>query len=152
MIGRIVSAVLVLALAGPLVACGPIGTTKPAENPGSTPSTPGPPSDGAAPTSLAPGLYELADGSAQARGTLQYRDLEGGMWVIVGGTAATGDAGKIVAVVANAGEFASQLDGLKGAQVIATGKRLDGASVRMAGPEIAVTSIEKVRGTVDPTQ
>ncbi len=152
MIGRIVSALLTLALAGSLVACGPAGVTKPAENPGSVPATSGPPTDGAAGTRLAPGLYELADGSAQALGTLEYRDLEGGVWVIVGGTEATGDVGKTVAVIANAGELAAQLDELKGTTVIATGKKLEGASVRMAGPEIAVTSIEKVADTVDPAQ
>jgi hypothetical protein len=152
MIGRIVSVVLVLVLAGSLGGCVPAGDTRPAENPGSIPATSGPPSDGAAGTRLAPGLYELADGSAQALGTLDYRDLEGGIWVIVGGTEATGDAGKTVAVIANAGELAAQLEGLRGATVIATGKKLEGVSVRMAGPEIAVTSIEKVEDTVDPAQ
>ncbi len=152
MIRRIVSPLLVLALAGSLVACGPAGTTRPAENPDSVPATSGPPSDGAAGTRLAAGLYELADGSAQALGTLEYRDLEGGIWVIVGGTEATGDAGKTVAVIANADELAAQLDGLKGATVIATGKKLEGASVRMAGPEIAVTRIEKVEDTGGPAQ
>jgi hypothetical protein len=152
MIGRIVSALLALALAGSLVACSPAGTTKPAETPGSTPATSAPPSNGAAGTRLAPGLYELADGSAQALGTLEYRNLEGGVWVIVGGTEATGDVGKTVAVIANAGELTARLDELKGTTVIATGKKLDGASIRMAGPEIAVTSIEKVDDTVDPAQ
>lgn len=152
MIERIVSALLVLVLAGSLVGCGSSGTMKPAENPGSIPATSGPPSDGAAGTRLAPGLYELADGSAQALGMLEYRDLEGGIWVIVGGTEATGDVGKTVAVIANADELAAQLDGLKGATVIATGKKLGGASIRMAGPELAVTSIEKVEDTLDPAQ
>jgi hypothetical protein len=100
---------------------------------------------------IAPGLYDLADGGVQAVGTLEHRDLEGGMWVIVGGAGSDGAAGKTVAVIGNAADLGSQLDALKGAQVIAKGKRLDGASIRMAGPEISVATITKSSDTVSPT-
>jgi hypothetical protein len=89
-----------------------------------------------------PGLYDLPDGSVQALGTLEYRDVEGGTWVIVGGSNLTGDAGKTVAVIANAAELGPKLEALKGVQVIASGTRIDGASIRMAGPEIKVAAID----------
>jgi hypothetical protein len=148
---RIASALLVLVLAGALGACSP-AAPKPAVAPGSTPTSSGQSPVDSAGTSLAPGLYDLADGSAQALGTLEYRDLEGGIWIIVGGAEATGDAGKTVAVIANASDLGTKLDALKGSQVLATGKRLEGVSVRMAGPEITVTTIEKAPVTADPAQ
>jgi hypothetical protein len=99
----------------------------------------------AAGTRLAPGLYELADGSAQAVGVLEYRNLEGGTWVIVGGTEAEGNVGEVVAVVANPTEFEAPLKELKGQLVVASGTKLDGASIRMAGPEIEIKSIEAIK-------
>ncbi len=93
-------------------------------------------------TQLAPGLYELEGGRAQAVGVLEYRDLEGGMWVIVGGTQAEGNEGATVAVIANPAEFSATLKELQGKRVIADGRKLDGASIRMAGPEIELGSIE----------
>jgi len=131
MLIRIGSALLVLAIAGSLVGCAP--------------------TVGGNATKLEPGLTQLADGSAQAIGTLEYRDLEGGMWVIVGGSQA-GGAAKTVAVIANAGDLGSTLQTLKGTQVVARGTKLDGVSIRMAGPEIKVTSIAKAEGTAAPAQ
>jgi len=96
---------------------------------------------------LAPGLYELEDGKAQALGTLEWRDVEGGFWVIVDRTGAEGGDGAAVAVIANGAEFQDELKPLEGRQVIVTGDRLEGASVRMAGPEIEVDSIEEVSDT-----
>jgi hypothetical protein len=99
-----------------------------------------------------PGLYDLPDGSVQALGTLEYRDLEGGTWVIVGGSNLTGDVGKTVAVIANATDLGPKLEALKGAQVIASGTRLDGASIRMAGPEITVTTIDGATSSSNEAQ
>ena len=132
MLMRIVSALLVLTTAGSFVGC--------------TPAT------GGDATKLEPGLTQLADGSAQAIGTLEYRDLEGGMWVILGGSQAAGGAAKTVAVIANARDIGSTLQTLEGNQVIAKGTKLDGASIRMAGPEIIVTSIVKAEGAAVPAQ
>ncbi len=108
-----------------------------------------PPSSG---TRLAPGLYELEDGTAQALGTLDYRDLEGGFWQVTGGTEAEGDVGKVIAVIANGADFESQLTPLKGAVVSVTGERLRGASIRMAGPEIKMTSVEAINDTPGPAE
>jgi hypothetical protein len=90
---------------------------------------------------LAPGLYDLEDGTVQAVGTVEHRDLEGGFWAIIGGTEAEGDVGKVVAVVANGDDYAQQFEDLKGLSVIVSGTRLDGASTRMAGPEIEATRV-----------
>lgn len=93
---------------------------------------------------LAPGLYELEDGSAQAVGTLEWRDLEGGFWAVVGGTEAEGNVGETVAVIANGSDFSEQLEPLADKQVLVVGKVLDGASIRMAGPEIEMESVEEM--------
>lgn len=96
---------------------------------------------------LAPGLYELEDGTAQAVGTLEWRDLEGGFWAVTGGTEAEGNVGETVAVIANGSEFTDELEPLAGKQVIVVGKTLDGASIRMAGPEIEMESVEEISDT-----
>jgi hypothetical protein len=91
---------------------------------------------------LAPGLYDLADGTTQAVGTLQWIDLEGGFWAVIGGTEATGDVGTTVAVIANAAKDDPAYVALAGATVQVVGDRVSGASVRMAGPEMEASSIE----------
>jgi hypothetical protein len=108
-----------------------------------------PPTDGGAASGsrLAPGLYDIDGGKAQAVGTLEWKDLEGGFWAIIGGTESEGNLGTVVAVIANGADFADQLEGLEGHTVMATGTRLDGASIRMAGPEIEIDSIEEISDT-----
>ena len=155
MLTRIGSALLVLAIAGSLAGCTPTKAGQASES--SSPTT-GQPADSGLPTKegdgtkLEPGLTQLADGSAQAIGTLEYRDLEGGMWVILAATQAAGGAAKTVAVIANAGDLGSTLQTLKGTQVIARGTKLDGVSIRMAGPEFNVTSITKAEDTAVPSK
>ena len=128
-----VIATLPAALAG----CGAGATDEPpAPSASSTPG--GEPAGG---TKIAPGLYDLDDGTVQAVGTAEYRDLEGGFWAVIGGTEAEGDVGKVVAVIANGGDYAQQFRELEGLSVIVTGTRLEGASTRMAGPEIEATSV-----------
>lgn len=106
------------------------------------------PAGGAASGSrLAAGLYDMEDGSVQAVGTLERSDLEGGFWVITGGTQAEGNVGETVAVIANGDAFAEQLSQLEGRTVLVLGKRLDGASIRMAGPEIEATGVEEMSDT-----
>lgn len=134
---------LVLGLA--LVGCAPAGETRP--EPASTP----PEAPGAA-TGLAPGLYDLEDGSAQALGVLTWVDLEGGFWALVGGTEAEGDAGTTVAVIANGAERDAELRPLEGSMVLVTGERFEGASIRMAGPEIVAETIEKVEQGSGPAE
>ena len=117
------------------------------------PSTSSPPGGAAAgSTKMAPGLYDLEDGTAQAVGTAEYRDLEGGFWAVIGGTEAEGDVGKVVAVIANGDDYAQQLKELQGLSVIVIGTRLDGASTRMAGPEITATSVVAASDAAGPAE
>ena len=90
---------------------------------------------------IAPGLYDLDSGTVQAVGTVEYRDLEGGSWAVIGGSESAHDAGKVVAVIANGADFARQFEQHPGLSMIVTGTRLEGASTRMAGPEIAATRV-----------
>ncbi len=110
-----------------------------------------PPGD-AAGSKLAPGLYDQPDGTVMAIGTLEYQDLEGGFWAVLDGTQAEGNVGSIAAVIANADKFSAQTSANKGLAVIVKGKRLDGASIRMAGPEIEATSIEPASDTAGPAE
>ena len=77
----------------------------------------------------------------QAVGTVEYRDLEGGFWAVVGGTQAEGDEGEIVAVIVNGDEFADEFRANEGLSFLIDGERADGASTRMAGPEITATRV-----------
>jgi hypothetical protein len=133
----LVCAAVGVALASALAGCGAGAADEPPAPPASS-SPAGAPSGS---VKLAPGLYDLDDGTVQAVGTVEHRDLEGGFWAIVGGTEAEGDAGKVVAVVANGDDYAQQFEDLKGLSVIVSGTRLDGASTRMAGPEIEATHV-----------
>lgn len=149
MYARILAFALVIALGAAMVGC----ATQDAAEPDDTPETnaPGAPvddgTDEAADESgelrLANGLYDQADGSVMVLGTLEWVDLEGGFYAVTG---APGDGGTI-AVVANADEFASELEELTGSTVFINGTRFEGASIRMAGPEVVIESIEKIDDT-----
>lgn len=106
----------------------------------------------AAGTRIAPGLYDMPDGTVQAVGTLEHSDLEGGFWKIIGGTASEGNAGVTVVVIANGDDLASELRSLEGKTVMAVGKRQQGASIRMAGPEMVAEKIEELPDTGGPAQ
>jgi len=131
----LVFAAVIATLPAALAGCGATDES-PAPSASSTPG--GGPAGG---MKIAPGLYDLDDGTVQAVGIVEYRDLEGGFWAVVGGSEAEGDAGKIVAVIANGGDFAQQFEQHAGLSMIVTGVRLEGASIRMAGPEIRATSV-----------
>lgn len=139
----VIVALLLVAVA--FSGCATRASTQEPESP-----SPAPSESPAAGTQLAPGLYDLEGGKAQALGTLEWKDLEGGFWVITGGTEAEGDVGKTVAVIANRADFETKFESLKGKQVVAVGTKVDGASVRMAGPEIEIESIEEVAATSGP--
>jgi len=94
---------------------------------------------------LADGLYDLEDGTAQALGRLEYVDLEGGFWAVV--TGGTGEDAETVVVIANGDEFAEELEALEGKTVSVVGTRLDGVSVRQAGPEMEMETIEELSDT-----
>lgn len=89
-------------------------------------------------TDLQPGLYDVSDGTVQAVGTFEHRDIEGGYWAIVG------DAASVVAVISNGDEFAKVVGSLEGHTVIVTGERLDGTSAHEASPQIVATAITQV--------
>jgi hypothetical protein len=134
------AALLALALALAGCSTGPYGGGQPAPVP--TPNQGG----AAGGTSEAPGVTELPDGTVRIVGVLEFRDLEGGTWVITGGTAATGDAGKTLAVIANAADLTAKLEPLRGERVVATGTKAGGVSTRMAGPEYTISSIASAGG------
>lgn len=102
--------------------------------------------DGSAGLRLAPGLYDLEDGTVQAIGTLEWVDLEGGFWAVTGATGENPEP-TTLAVIANGNELADTLEPLAGKQVSVLGRRLDGASIRMAGPEIEADRIEELSDT-----
>lgn len=110
------------------------------------------PAGPAAGSKLAPGLYDLEDGTVQAVGVVEYRDLEGGFWAVIGGTEAEGDVGKVVAVIANGADYAQQFKEHEGLSMIITGKRRDGASTRMAGPEIEATGVVAASDASGPAE
>ena len=60
---------------------------------------------------------------------------------MIGGTAAEGDAGKVVAVIANGDEFAQVFQENKGLSFEVYGQRAGDASIRMAGPEITARRV-----------
>lgn len=82
----------------------------------------------------------------QALGRLARIDLEGGFWAIVEG-AGEQQGTRIVAVITNPDAWERELAVLEGSVVIAVGRRFEGMSIRMAGPEIVVESIAEA-GTV----
>jgi hypothetical protein len=133
---RMITLILALSLALVLVAC----------SPADEPDVETPADDPAAGIRLAPGLYELEGGSVQAVGTLEWVDLEGGFWAVTDGTAA-GDEGGNVAVIANGDELDDELSALDGRTVSVIGERFDGASIRMAGPEIIAETVEEIDDT-----
>lgn len=134
---------LALLLALSLGAC---AAESPADNGDATPSTDGvstPPAEDPAGLRLANGWYDQADGTVLALGTLEWVDLEGGFYALTGSPEGDGN----IAVIANADEFASELEALVGKTVQVTGTAFEGASIRMAGPEIVITSVEEISDT-----
>jgi hypothetical protein len=125
-----------------------VGCAAPADEPEPTqPDAEAPVTDDAAGLRLAPGLYDMADGTVQALGILEWRDLEGGFWAILSTTGADPAEGTVVAVIPPGSDLDETYKSLEGKMVTVTGTRLEGASIRMAGPEIEVTAIEEISDT-----
>jgi len=127
---KIIALVLALMLGAALVGCA-AAETPDVEAPG----------DAAGGLRLANGLYDQDDGSVIALGVLEWVDLEGGFYAITGAPEGEG------AVIANADEFADEFESLLGKTVQVTGTRFDGMSIRMAGPEVTIESIEEISDT-----
>lgn len=133
---------LVLALAA-------VGCATPADEPKPEPDVGAPttPDDSSMGLRLAPGLYDLEDGTVQALGILEWRDLEGGFWAIVSNTGADPAEGTVVAVIAPGTDLDETFEALKGKMVLVNGTRFDGVSSRMAGPEVIPTAVEEITDT-----
>ncbi len=134
----LLTAVLTAALATAVLLAGCGGAD---DDSSATPSASPPATSPAGGTRPAPGLYELADGTVAAVGAVEYRDLEGGFWVVVAATGAPGDAAETVAVLANGEEFAAQFRAYPEGLFEVRGERAGDVSVRMAGPEITASSV-----------
>jgi len=133
MLKRLIVPVLALLLVSSLAAC---STAPPAPTDEPEPDATPPITE----TSLAPGLYDIEGGKAQAIGTLVWVDLEGGFWAVADSSAA--GQGANVAVIANGAELEATLRPLVGEHVSVIGERFEGASIRMAGPEIIAETVE----------
>ena len=132
---RIPLLILAIALAVAVTACAP---DTPATDEGAAP-----PAGDSAGLRLPNGLYDQADGTVIALGTLEWIDLEGGFYALTGSPEGEGN----IAVIANAADFSTELEALLGTTVQVTGTRFDGASIRMAGPEIVIASIVSITDT-----
>lgn len=138
---RILITMLALAMVFTLAACAEDanndgGTEAPGDN-GSLPA------EDASGMRLANGLYDQPDGTVLAIGTLEWIELEGGFYAITGAV----DGGGNVAVIANADEFANELEALLGKTVEVIGTRYEGVSIRMAGPEVMIDTIREISDT-----
>lgn len=93
-----------------------------------------------------PGLYYLPDGSVQALGILNYRDAEGGIWVVARtGVPEEAATAPIVAVVKLEDDLAVDLQTMNGNYVSVRGKPDDDSA---AGPMIEAVSIDVVSDMV----
>ena len=90
---------------------------------------------------MAPGLYDLEDGSVVAVGTVEYRDLEGGFWAVIGGTEAEGDAGQDRRRHRQRRRLRAGVPGQRGPLLRGLRHRAGEASIRMAGPEITARRV-----------
>jgi len=142
MLTRIAALSVAVALSLTLAAC--------ADTEGDTAEPPADSEESPGSTQRAPGVYEQPDGTAEVIGTLEYRDIEGGVWLITDPTAPVDSEGSTLMVIANASTYQTELEALEGQPVLAAGTPLDGVSTRMAGPEIEITSIELREDTGGP--
>jgi hypothetical protein len=93
-----------------------------------------------------PGMHEQDDGTVQAVGILTFRDLEGGLWVVVDtkDPAEAADA-DIVAVLGASDEIPGPINSYKDKYVSVVGIPRD-ASVYQAGPFVEMQTIEILTG------
>lgn len=145
-------ALLTLALAATVFACSPKATPGEDRGDGVEESTSAPNGDSSEESSRGgemvprPGLYKSGGGRARALGVLDYRELEGGFWAVVDAARERdADSAKVLVVISNAKEFEADVKRLEGQFVEVEGVVVDGISIRQAGPEMDVESIEGVR-------
>ncbi|MDP2182562.1 MAG: hypothetical protein Q8K99_08335 [Actinomycetota bacterium] len=143
----VVAAVVVMALGIALAGCGS-GSVQPGETPPaeSTTTPEQPPGHGTG-YLAPPALVELPGGRVRAIGTLARVDLEGGFWAVVDATPGTDLKGDepVIAVVLlpeEDGMHGADMSALAGTYMQFDGTLVEGASIRMAGPEIMVDSFK----------
>ena len=88
-----------------------------------------------------PGIYDTSRGRVRVVGIFDRVELEGGFWAVVGVAPTESAESRVVAVIVNAEELGLDLKSLRGRYVEAIGTVVEGASVRMAGPEVEARSI-----------
>jgi hypothetical protein len=142
-LAAVVAAAGVAACGGPDQGASPAAATS--ASPAAATSTPAPtggsPAGQAAGSKMAPGLYDLEDGTVVAVGTVEHRDLEGGFWAVVDGSQSAGSEGDVVAVIINGARYARQFSENEGLTFEVYGTRSGEASARMAGPEIVADRV-----------
>ena len=140
---RMTTVLLALALSFALASCASDDAPAPGEQGQDDPS---------AGSRLANGLYDLEDGRVQAVGTLERFELEGGFWAVTQAPAESDEGAGVIAVIANGGELEEELRPLEGATVVVTGERFEGASIRMAGPEVIAETVEEIDDAGGPAE
>lgn len=129
--GRVVPRVLTVLMLLAVVVAGGCGPSETAD-----PSTVEPPV-----VLDRPGIYEAPGGQVRVVGIFDRVNLEGGFWAVLGVAPTDAAESQVVAVIANAEELGLDLPALRGRYVEVIGTQLEGASIRMAGPEVEARSI-----------
>lgn len=133
MLKRLLVMSLLAALALSMTACGQQGAADEAD-----------PNNPAAGISPQRGMMELEGDRVNAVGLLQWVELEGGFWAVTEVPMPEDETSDIIAVIANGAEYQDELAALEGRDVVVSGTRFDGMSIRMAGPEIEMDSVAEV--------
>lgn len=141
MYSRIIATLIALMLGTALVGCASTEASDVNDTPEVT--APGDAAGDAAGLRLANGIYDQEDGTVIALGVLEWVDLEGGFYALTGSPEGNGN----IAVINNPEEYAGELEALLGKTVQVTGVRFDGVSIRMAGPEIVIDTVEEISDT-----
>jgi hypothetical protein len=119
-----------------LTACSP-----PAVEPQPAPAPP-PPGSSKKAGGLVVGIEELGGGRVVASGWVDYVDLETGFWAVMSASAVQSAVQPQVVAVLLPGEVTTEeLENVKGTFVGAEGVLQEGASIRMAGPEVVVDAL-----------
>jgi hypothetical protein len=113
--------------------------------PGSEPQpapAPPPPGSSGKVGGLVVGIEDLGGGRVVASGWVDYVDLESGFWAVMS-AAPTQSAvqPEVVAVLLPGEVTTADLENVKGTFVGAEGVLQEGASIRMAGPEVVVDAL-----------
>jgi hypothetical protein len=123
-------------LALTLSACAtPAGEPQPA-------AAPPPPGSSEKAGGLVSGIEELGGGRVVASGWIDYVDLETGFWAVMSASPVQSAVQPAVVAVLLPGKVtAKELENVKGTFVGAEGVLQEGASIRMAGPEVVVDAL-----------